>query len=180
MKRRHLMGALILSSLLSGTAHADIVEDWGAISLPITEEATFSFEQYDIDKNFTDQYAFSLEGEAGAAYTVTFDFDPCGGGCGNPDIAYGIYDANGGLITETSGAVTLSAGNYVFQVKGTGMGSGNLLDYWGSVTFSATAIIPPVPEPGMLWLIAPGAALLWRQRDRYRLPTATSVKGEWA
>jgi len=167
---RFLCSLLLWAGLTGQYAQADVVEDWGAIALPIEEETTFSFAQYDIDQNFTDLYTFSLEGEAGAAYSVTFDFDPCRAGCGSPELSYGIYDANGGLITDTGGAVTLSAGNYVFQVKGIGMGAGNALDYWGSVTFSATAIVPPVPEPGTLWLLAPGVVLLWQHRERLRRP----------
>jgi hypothetical protein len=54
----------------------------------------------------------------------------------------------------------LSAGNYAFQVKGTGFGSGNSLDYMGSVTFAATAVVSPVPEPSTLLLTLPGLALV--------------------
>ncbi len=153
-------------------AQADVVEDWGTVMTPITEETSFSFAQYDIDKNFTDQYTFSLEGEAGATYEVSFQFDICKNGCGNPDISYGIYDANGGLLASTSGTVLLTSGDYVFQVKGTGFGSGNTVDYWGAVTFSATLVtsasvmelVPPVPEshPGLMLLI--GVSLMSMHR----------------
>ena len=102
------------------TTRADTTMDWGTVATPITSEVTFSFAQYDINRNFTDQYLFSLQGEAGASYSVTFNFDPCRNGCGNPDLSYGIYDRNGSLVTNTTGTVTLSAGNYAFQVKGTG------------------------------------------------------------
>jgi hypothetical protein len=149
-----------LGLILATLARAEVVADWGTVVTPLTTEATFSFEQYDITKNFTHQYGFSLEGEAGATYQVTFTFDACKKGCGNPDLSYGIYNANGGLIADASGTVTLSAGNYVFQVKGTGMGSGNSLDYMGSVTFSATAMVSPVPEPSTLLLTLPGLALV--------------------
>ena len=101
---------------------------------------------------------------------MTFAFDACKKGCGNPDIAYGIYDANGGLIADATGTVTLSAGNYVFQVKGTGFGAGNSLDYMGSVTFSATAVVSPVPEPSALLLALPGLVLvhvMTRRRRRH-------------
>ena len=149
-----------LGLILATLARAEVVADWGTVVTPLTTEATFSFEQYDITKNFTHQYGFSLEGEAGATYQVTFTFDACKKGCGNPDLSYGIYNANGGLIADASGTVTLSAGNYVFQVKGTGRGSGNSLDYMGSVTFSATAMVSPVPEPSTLLLTLPGLALV--------------------
>jgi hypothetical protein len=154
-------------------ATADIVADWGTVVTPLTTEASFAFEQYDITKNFTDQYAFSLEGDAGATYAVTFFFDACRNGCGSPDLSYGIYDANGGLITADAGSVILSAGSYVFAVKGNGMGSGNSLDYSGEVTFTATmlgadSIVAPVPEPASVILTAVGLGIVggavWRRR----------------
>ena len=154
-------------------AYAEVVADWGTVVTPLSSEATFSFAQYDITHNFTDQYAFSLEGESGAAYTVTFDFDTCRNGCGSPDLSYGIYDANGGLIDVVDGSVTLSAGNYVFQVKGDGMGSGNNVDYWGAVTFTttaaSTALVSPVPEPSPWMYLLPGMALVsWTIRRQQR------------
>jgi len=153
--------ALLL--LLNGAAHA-LTEDWGTIATPISEETSFSFAQYDITGNFTHTYGFSLEGSAGATYEVSFEFDACRAGCGSPELTYGIYDANGGYIGDTSGTVVLSAGNYIFQVKSTGMGSGNSIDYWGSVTFSMAAanmqMVSPVPEPSTLILTFFGALFL--------------------
>lgn len=147
--------------LAPAPAFAEVVEDWGAVITPIESETTFSFEQYDITDNFTHDYLFTLEGEAGATYEVTFEFDTCNHGCGNPDLSYGIYDQNGGLYLTESGTVLLSAGTYSFQVSGTGMGAGNSADYWGDVTFTATAvtaesIVAPVPEPTTLALTAVG------------------------
>ena len=171
MKTPNFLVTFVLAASLavSMPANADIVADWGNVATPITNEVSFSFAQYQISHNFTDQYAFSLEGGAGATYEVSFQFDVCGNGCGNPDLSYGIYDANGGLITADSGAVTLSAGNYVFQVKGTGMGSGNTTDYWGSVTFNAvaTSMVSPAPEPSSLVLMLFGMSSLgWAMRRR--------------
>lgn len=155
-----LIGLLLL--VISPFASADIVDDWGTVTTSVEGETTFSFAQYDITNNFTDQYAFSLEGSGDATYSVTFTFDPCRNGCGNPDLSYGIYDANGGLIEPTNGAVVLSAGNYVFQVKGDGMGSGNSVDYFGSVTFAiaATNIVSPAPEPSTLLLMLLGFMII--------------------
>lgn len=165
--------AIAIGTTVPSSAAADVVADWGTVATPLSSEATFSFAQYDITHNFTDQYTFSLEGDAGATYAVTFDFAPCKNGCGNPDLSYGIYDANGGLIADASGSVTLSSGNYVFQVKGDGMGSGNSVDYWGSVSFAAaaaaTTLVSPVPEPNQLMVLLPGLALVpWFSQRRRR------------
>lgn len=157
-----LVGLLLL--IISPFSSAEIVDDWGTVTTAIDGETTFSFAQYDITDNFTDQYAFSLEGSGDATYSVTFTFDPCKNGCGNPDISYGIYDANGGLIESTNGTVVLSAGNYVFQVKGDGMGSGNTVDYFGSVTFAVatttSTMVSPAPEPSTLMLMMLGFMIL--------------------
>lgn len=112
MKIKPLILAMTLSFglALGMPAHAQLVADWGTVVTPLTTEATFSFEQYDITDNFTHQYGFSLEGEAGATYQVTFTFDACKNGCGNPDLSYGIYDANGGLIADATGTVHLVGG----------------------------------------------------------------------
>ncbi|NJD35689.1 MAG: PEP-CTERM sorting domain-containing protein [Betaproteobacteria bacterium] len=171
MKTRNPLSvfALILGLAISAPAAADIVADWGTVATPITSETSFSFAQYNISNNFTDQYAFSLEGASGASYSVTFQFDTCKNGCGNPDLSYGIYDSNGGLVASATGTVTLSAGTYVFQVKGDGMGSGNSVDYWGSVTFSAvaTSMVSPAPEPSSLALMLFGmGGLGWAVRRR--------------
>jgi hypothetical protein len=155
--------SLGLLLLIAGTAHA-LIEDWGTIATPISDETSFSYAQYDISGNFSHNYGFSLEGSAGAIYEVSFAFDSCRNGCGSPDLSYGIYHANGNQIGDTSGTVTLSAGNYMFQVKGTGMGSGNSIDYWGSLTFSMTSssmqMVSPVPEPSTLILTFFGAVFL--------------------
>lgn len=165
--------ALATLLLAPATARADLIADWGNIATPITGEITFSFAQYDISRNFTDHYNFSLAGDAGAKYTVSFSFDSCLHGCGNPDIAYGIYERNGGLLANSNGSVTLSAGLYTFQVKGTGMGSGNNVDYWGDVTFAASpssiSMVSPAPEPASWLLLLSGLAVLaWHGRSRSR------------
>lgn len=165
------------------SARAEVVADWGTVLTPLTTEATFTFAQYDISQNFTDEYTFSLEGTSGAVYEVFFSFDSCRNGCGSTEISYGIYDANGGLIGTTSenGSVNLAAGNYTFQVKGTGMGSGNLLDYNGSVAFSAVAvdIVSPAPEPDTLALLLIGLPwVFWRgmaRRGRMATPCPTTL-----
>ena len=173
---RLLRSALLTISLLLGIpASAATVADWGTVATPLTTETSFSFAQYDIGSNFTDQYAFTLEGESGAAYNVTFQFDVCRSGCGNPDLSYGIYDANGGMVTASNGVATLSAGSHVFQVKGTGMGAGNSVDYWGSVTFNAVAMsmVSPAPEPSSLMLTLFGmGGLGWAVRRRERAGVA--------
>jgi hypothetical protein len=168
-----------VSLLVPGTGLSEVMEDWGTVFTPIESETSFSFEQYDVDKNFTHDYLFSLEGDAGATYEVTFHFDSCTKGCGNPDLAYGIYDASGGLYSATSGTVLLSAGSYTFQVKGTGMGAGNSVDYWGDLTFSATlvsadSIVAPVPEPATLTLSGAGAMVLGWAAYRRRRNRSTS------
>jgi hypothetical protein len=159
-------------------SRADITQNWGTVATPLTSPVTFSFAQYDITRNFTDQYNFSLQGGTGASYSVTFAFDPCRLGCGNPDLSYGIYDRNGSLVASTNGSVTLSAGNYAFVVRGTGWGAGNSVDYWGSVTFAAAStqqslttvtMVSPAPEPSTWLLMLCGMAGLawtaWRRRD---------------
>lgn len=171
---------LAIGISLPSLGAAEVVADWGTVATPLASETTFSFAQYDITNNFTDQYAFSLEGDAGATYSVTFNFDTCKNGCGNPDLSYGIYDANGGLIADASGTVTLTSGNYVFQVKGDGMGSGNNLDYWGSITFTATAVattlVSPVPEPIQFMYLLPGLALVrWVSHRRRQGPAEVTL-----
>jgi len=154
---------LALIFLLNGAANAQ-TEDWGTIATPISEATSFSFAQYDITGNFAHSYGFSLEGSAGATYEVSFDFNACRTGCGSPDLSYGIYNANGNYLSDANGTVVLSAGSYIFQVKGTGMGAGNTIDYWGSVTFamnsSSMEIVSPVPEPSTIILTFFGALFL--------------------
>ena len=178
MKHHVLLRFALLTWLLvwMASARADGTQDWGTVATPLTSEVTFSFAQYDITRNFTDQYNFSLEGGTGASYAVTFALDPCRRGCGNPNLSYGIYDRTGSLVASTNGTVTLSAGNYTFQVKGTGMGAGNSVDYWGSVTFAAApsslttvTMVSPAPEPSTWLLMLYGLAgigwSVWRRRS---------------
>lgn len=161
--RKLLMRTLVAAAAV-GTipAQADVVADWQTVSTSISGERTFSFAQYDITRNFTDLYSFTLEGSSDATYMVNFNFDYCRNGCGNPDLSYGIYAASGSLVSPINGTVALSPGNYVFQVKGTGFGAGTSVDYFGSVTFSFanSPIVSPVPEPGMLLLTLPGLAVV--------------------
>lgn len=160
--RTWLACALGLCGVAAGPASADVVADWGAVITPVVEQSTFSFAQSGITQNFTHDYLFSLQGSAGATYSVTFNFDACAKGCGSPELTYGIYDANGGLVAEaTSGNVTLAAGNYSFQVKGTGMGTGNNVDYSGSVTFAtATGTVSAAPEPSTYLLTLIGLTVV--------------------
>lgn len=149
--------------LLSATARAQTV-DWGSISTTINDTSSFAFAQYDITGNFTHSYAFSLEGSASSTYEVSFAFDTCRNGCGSPDLRYGIYPGSGSFISDSNGTVALGAGSYVFQVAGTGLGSGNSIDYWGSVNFSMKSsnmeIVSPVPEPSTVILTFFGALFL--------------------
>ena len=181
---RFLRIVLLTASFMFATpAAAEVVADWGTVATPITTETSFSFAQYDISSNFTDQYAFTLEGASGAASNVTFQFDLCRSGCGNPDLSYGIYDANGGLVTVTNGVATLSAGSYVFQVKGDGMGAGNSVDYWGSVRFTAASMsmVSPAPEPSSLMLTLFGmGGLGWAVRRRRRMAGGAAQSGAGA
>jgi len=155
--------ALGLAGIAAPPASAEVVANWGAVITPVVEQATFSFAQTGITQNFTDDYLFSLEGSAGATYSVTFNFDGCARGCGNAAFTYGIYDANGGLVADaSSGSVTLTAGSYSLQVKGTGMGAGNSIDYDGTVTFSAAAAgtVSAAPEPSTYLLTLIGLTLV--------------------
>lgn len=139
--------------LANVSSFAQTETDWGVI--PIGQETTISFSAYDITRNFTDQYAFSLKGAGDASYAVKVSFDACAQGCGNPDLGYGVYNANGSLISD-GGTVVLEAGDYVFQVKGTGFGSGNAVSYTGSMNF----FVSSVPEPGDVVLMFAGLTFL--------------------
>jgi hypothetical protein len=152
-----LVGALFSLPLLAAES------DWGVI--PVGEETTISFAEYDITKNFTNQYSFTLQAGTDSSYQVAVTFDVCKYGCGNPDLSYGIYDGQGQLVSD-SGSAVLNSGNYYFQVKGVGMGAGNSVDYSGSITFMVSA----VPEPAELMLMLVGASCMgWaikRRRQR--------------
>jgi hypothetical protein len=145
---------------------------WGVI--PLSDQPyVIEFGRGDITKNFTDNYLFSISGEAGAAYIVTVSYDSCSHGCGNVAVDYGIYEQNGALISNDGKAI-LESGAYDFQVKGTGMGSGNNLTYSGTITFTKVAVVAPVPEPAetLLFLVSAGL-LAWsvlRQRSRQGQP----------
>jgi hypothetical protein len=171
---RYIVVFFLISVPLSG--RADTNTDWGLIVTPITNDITFAFSQQNITKNFTDQYAFSLQGGAGVDYTLTFNFDPCKNGCGNPDLRWGIYNQNGGLVSElsTNGSYTLTSGNYTFEVKGTGMGAGNTVDYAGTMTFS-TGMMTSVPD-GEGWVLSASGLLflgLMKKRKMLRAQVRT-------
>lgn len=166
--RSQLWQGLLLIFVAFGPGQAFANDyNWGVI--PVGQVTTISFGQYDITKNFTDQYAFSLQAGSDASYAVTVTFDVCKGGCGNPDLSYGIYDATGRLISDT-GSATLTSGVYYFQVKGTGMGAGNSVDYSGSITFNTARVdsfVSGAPEPADWLLMISGSAFLgWAVRRR--------------
>jgi len=168
---------LMLLSLLALTVNPawGAVTDWGVV--PVDQPTSFSFGANDITNNFTDQYNFSIQGGTSATAAVTVTFDPCKNGCGNPEITYGIYDAQGQLVSEIqgSGSITLAAGSYYLKVKGTGMGSGNSVDYSGTIYFSAAQVSPAyvsgAPEPADWLLMLSGSAFLaWAVRRRNPRP----------
>jgi hypothetical protein len=173
--RRLLAGWLTLLLLPAWSADAD----WGVI--PLDQETTISFGASDITKNFTDQYAFTLGGGTESAYQVVAYFDACSSGCGNAALSYGIYDANGGLVSD-SGSAVLSSGNYVLQVKGTGMGAGNTVSYSGAITFFASAsdlsIVSAVPEPADWMLLACGSLLVLGALRRQARHKKTMLAGQ--
>lgn len=148
--------------VLGGAVQAQSTStDWGAI--PTSGETTISFSGIDKTKNFTDQYSFSIAASTDASYSVTVTFDFCANGCGNIEVGYGIYDANGGLISDTGSAV-LSSGDYVFMVKGTGMGAGNDIGYNGSISF----FVSPVPEASDYLMFVIGMLILMYAVRRHR------------
>lgn len=160
----------VMAALIWRPALAEVIADWGTVSTPITSPVTFSFAQYDVSRNFTHEYVFTLEGSAGATYNVSFQFDACRNGCGSPVLHYGI----GGSLSESpTGSYVLAAGTYSFTVSATGMGAGNTVDYWGAVVISGgSGVIAPVPEPEIYVLAIPGAliavAVARRRRTRER------------
>jgi hypothetical protein len=87
---------LMVACLFGGAAQSADT-DWGVI--PVGQETTISFASYDITKNFTDQYSFSLQAGTDTSYAVTVTFDVCAYGCGNPTLSYGLYDASGQLVS---------------------------------------------------------------------------------
>ncbi len=140
--------------------------DWGTIQT--AEDSTISFENYDISGNFVDDYAFSILSGVDTSYAVTVTIDVCKNGCGNPAITYAIYNETGALVSDTGTAV-LGAGDYVFQIKGTGMGAGNEVDYFGSISFYVSA----VPEPSDLQLLLSSVGVLagiwfWKRKQKKR------------
>lgn len=173
MKKLILIALLHVFLQANAARAAGVVTDWGTISAPIASDVTFEFGRLDITKNFTDQYLFSLAGSSGVEYTLSFNILPCLNGCGNPDLNWGIYDQNGGLVSAPANGTTytLSSGSYSFQVKGTGMGAGNDLSYNGDITFSATALasggmMASVPD-GERWVLTAAGLLVfgwWRRR----------------
>lgn len=155
---------LALCGLLSSATFA-ADSDWGVI--PVGQETTISFASYDITKNFTDQYSFTLQAGTDSSYAVAVTFDVCNNGCGNPDLSYGIYDATGQLVSD-SGSAVLTSGTYYFQVKGTGFGAGNSVDYSGNISFMVSA----VPEPADLMLMLVGTSCLaWAVKRRRQRAT---------
>jgi hypothetical protein len=141
---------------LAQVAAAAVVANWGTVATPIASDVTFSFSRSDITSNFSDDYVFTLGGSAGATYNVTFAFDACRNGCGSPVLSYGIDGGSG------TGTFLLAAGTHTFSVTGTGMGSGNSVDYWGSVVIGAAAgsVVSPVPEPESVILVGAGLLLV--------------------
>lgn len=159
------MRQLILSFLLLiSTPVISATTDWGII--PLDAPTTETVSGIDITKNFTDYYNFTIAGGTDANYSVLVEFDFCKNGCGNPAVSYGLYDMNGGLISD-SGSAVLTAGLYSFQVKATGMGSGNTLDYNGTITFVSNA---PEPSDYMLFFIGiSGFYMLYKLRKQRTL-----------
>ncbi|MGB4559100.1 MAG: FxDxF family PEP-CTERM protein [Burkholderiaceae bacterium] len=137
--------------------------NWGVV--PVESGQSYTFASYDTKGNFADQYSFTVAGtqDMYATFSLTVSYDVCNNGCGNPETSYGIYQANGGLVTMVSGTgeTVLAAGDYVFKAAGTGMGGGNTTSYGGSLT------VAPVPEPSEWALMAVGSTfLLWAVRRR--------------
>ena len=171
---QRLKTALCLWLACAGLAHAQTsTTEWGVI--PLDEVVTMTFANQDLTKNFTDQYLFTLVSSTGTTYEVVVSYDNCTSGCGNATVNYAIYEANGSLVSD-GGSAILASGDYNFQVKGTGMGSGNDVSYAGTITFNSTGgavvsgFVSAVPEPGEWALMLTGACLLafgvWRQRQR--------------
>jgi hypothetical protein len=172
---------LLLPLVLTANPSWGAETDWGVI--PLDQETVISFGATDITKNFTDQYDFSIQGGTEASAKVTVTFDVCQNGCGNPELTYGVYNEQGQLISEIqgSGSVTLTAGDYYFQVKGTGMGSGNSVDYSGTMTFNTSlagpANVSGAPEPSDWLLMVSGSTFLaWAVKRRRNLQSKTALR----
>ena len=158
-KLLRLVAMTIFMLAIVGPVRADLIADWGVI--PLGTETSFTFAPSNASTNFTDQYSFSLLGTTEINFSLSSFLGTCTKGCGSPSITYGIYDANGGLISGAS-PVTLGAGSYVFQIKGTGMGAGNKAGSGGIIDFySAPAeVVSPAPEPGGWLLLLAGLGLV--------------------
>lgn len=160
---------IFLGLAANRTMAATTVTDWGTV--PEDQVTTYYFSQTDLTTNFTDQYNFSLTGSGDSTYVTSVTYDTCTSGCGNAEVSTGIYYANGGLI-DNSGSTTLSSGDYVYQVKGTGMGSGNTVDYNGSIMFDTTGgtadFVSDAPEPADSWLMLAGIVVLAWGVCRYK------------
>lgn len=174
MLRQLLLRLALLFAWPSWAWAATNQTDWGLV--PLDQPTTISFGQTDLTTNFTDSYQFSLQGPASTTYAVTTSFDTCVSGCGNGRLSSSIYDANGPLL-DSPGAILLGNGVYTLRVKGTGMGSGNALDYAGTISFSGMStmaatsyLVSPVPEPEDWGLLLLSVLLLgtavWRARDQ--------------
>lgn len=162
---------------LSAPASSAVLGDWGVI--PIGSETSFTFTPSDATTNFSDQYNFSLAGSTSISYSTTSFLALCTRGCGSPVLEFGIYDASGGLL-DASGSITLGAGSYAFQIKGTGMGAGNTAGTGGVISFYSEApeLVSPTPEPATWLLMLSGLALLsFRLKRRGRVLT-TKAAGE--
>lgn len=126
---------------LSWSAYANILADWG--TLPEGSETSFTFTPDSSASNFSDQYRFTLSGTTDVRYVTSDYLATCTRGCGNPVVEFGIYNESGAQV-DSSGTATLAAGDYVFQIKGSGMGSGNTAGSGGVITFYSA---PPELRP---------------------------------
>ncbi len=164
---------------LSPPASAALIADWGVIA--IGSETSFRFTPYDATTNFTDQYSFALAASTAITYSTESFLAVCTRGCGNPVLEFGIYDATGGLL-DASGSVTLGPGSYAFQIRGTGMGSGNAAGTGGLISFYSAApeLVSPTPEPSAWMLMLSGLAaigLRMRRRESAAARCAASPQG---
>lgn len=153
MVLKNVISAFVVSVCLAlsgaASAAAPVNTDWGdvmAVDLP----KTFSFSQEEIETNFTHNYSFNLMPEALYGYSFGYTLDICKKGCGHPVFTADLVSGN------ISDAGVLLGGDYVFQVKGTGFGSGNEGDYSGKFFLQAAA----VPEPGEWALMLSGIGLM--------------------